>query len=139
MPPVLLRGDDPAGYVLSANNERGHLSLPERAAATALTLSTNGKRTDDGKWAYGSVSAAAPDVQDSGRSAWSEAMRGAGLVLDYLGEAHLKRVAAGLEALDAAVRHAKKAKAEQARVKDLPADLRALAETDAATTRHPRP
>jgi hypothetical protein len=116
-------GDDPEGYVLSTN-ERRHMSLPERAAATALTLATNGGR-ENGRWKRGSVPA---DSTGSGNS-WQARMTDTGLVLDYLGEGRLRRVAEGKEALDAAVNAAKKAKAEQARVKDLPDDLRTLVET----------
>jgi hypothetical protein len=118
-------GDDPEGYVLSTN-ERRHMSLPERAAATALTLATNGGRAK-GRWKRGSVPDN-PESRNSGKT-WADAMTSAGLVLDYLGEGRLRRVAEGKEALDAAVNAAKKTKAEQARVKDLPDDLRTLVET----------
>lgn len=123
---------DPVAYVLSANNERRHLSLPERAAATALTLATNGKR-ENGRWEYGAVSATEPENTGSRKSTWSDAMRLAGLVFDFLGAERLRRVAEGKEALDAAVQHARQAKAEQARIKDLPDDLRALVEADELT------
>jgi len=80
-------------YVLSANNERRHLSMPERAAATALTLATDGKR-DGGRWEYGSViKGTAPESGGSAKSGWSARMKDAGLVYDYLGAERLKRVA----------------------------------------------
>ena len=123
-------GDDPVGYILSANNERRHLSLPERAAATALTLALNGSRKD-GRWDYGAVGRTDPKVDD--RQNWSTYMARAGLVLDYLGEARLKRVADCKDALDAAVNQAKEEKARQARRKDLPDDLRALVDADELT------
>ena len=57
----------------------------------------------------------------------------AGLVLDHLGEARLKRVVEGTEALDDAVSQAKEEKARQARRKELPADLGALVDADELT------
>jgi hypothetical protein len=74
-------GDDPVGYVLSANNQRRHLTLPRRAAATALTLAGDGRR-GNGRWNRDSV----PDMPDvSGQSSssegWIAAMSRAGAVL----------------------------------------------------------
>jgi hypothetical protein len=128
-------GDDPAGYVLSANNERRHLSLPERAAATALTLALDGRRTN-GRWKYGAVSATAPESGGSATSgSWQHRMKDAGLILDYLGEARLKRIVQGKTSLDAEVAKAKTARAEQKRVKDLPDDLRVIVEAGELSVR----
>ena len=88
-------------YVLSANNERRHLSMPERAAATALTLATDGKR-ENGRWERGAVKGTEPTNSGSANNSWSCRMRDAGLVFDYLGAERLKHVANGQEALDAA-------------------------------------
>ncbi len=56
------------------------MSLPERAAAVALTLATEGRRVN-GRWERGSV----PEAPDSGGSAntWQARMKDAGLVLDH--------------------------------------------------------
>lgn len=121
--------DDPVAYVLSANNERRHMSLPERAAATALTLATNGHR-QDGRWTYGKVSETSPDSQDLGN--WTECMRRAGLVLDHSPDL-LPRVAAGNLALDAAVREATAKREERKRRAELPEDLGVLVDNGELT------
>lgn len=90
--------------------------LPERAAATALTLASAGKR-NGGRWEYGAVSETVPENGGSPKSTWAAHMRDAGLVLDMLGAARLHRVANGLEALDAAVRHAREAKESEEALK----------------------
>jgi len=116
-------GDDPVSYILSANNERRHLSLPQRAAATALTLAQAGRRKD-GRWMRGSV----PEQPDSGRSSssgWVKAISEAGLVLDHCPEL-LPKVAAGSEALDSAVNKAQGIKRDKDQRKELPGDLGAL-------------
>jgi hypothetical protein len=88
--------------VLSANNERRHLSLPEGAAATALTLGAVGARVN-GRWQRGSV----PDIDGSvNKGSWSQRMKEAGLVIDHLPDL-LPGVASGVMALDAAVNEAK--------------------------------
>lgn len=119
-------GDDPEGYVLSSNNERRHLSLPERAAATALTLFVAGKR-DGGRWEYGAVNGTDPDSGNPRN--WARLLTDAGLVLDYLGEGRLRRVAEGKEALDGAVQKAKAERELMERYEALPAELRALVDT----------
>lgn len=112
---------DPVARVLSANNERRHLSLPERAAATALTLATNGHR-ENGRWKRGSV----PEVAiTESRNTWQDAVRQAGLVLDHLPDL-LQKVAAGEVALDAAVRKATEVRDTKKRRAELPDDLGAL-------------
>ena len=60
-----------------------HVSTGQRAMCEALMLVADGKRKG-GKWAYGS----ARNTQDSGlsSSAWTEAMRQAGTILDYATE-----------------------------------------------------
>lgn len=120
---VQYEGDDPIGYVLSSNNERRHMSLPERAAAVALTLATDGAR-ENGRWAYGKVSETSPDSDD--RQNWTTFMSRAGLVLDMLGADVLQAVAKGGRALDDAYSQAVAAKAEAKRRAELPDDLGAL-------------
>src|SRR5262245_1065618 len=70
---------DPVARILSANNERRHLTLPQRAAAVALTLAADGQRIR-GRWKRGTV----PKPVDRPISnAWEVAMKRAGVVLDY--------------------------------------------------------
>lgn len=108
---------DASLYIIAVNGHRRHQSLPEQAAAVALTLALDGKR-NGGRWEYGAVTATAPETGGSSES-WTRYLTMCGLVLDYLGEARLKRVAHGKEALDAAVQHARKAKAEEERAEAL--------------------
>lgn len=116
---------DPVAYVLSANNERRHMSLPERAAATALTLATEGHR-QNGKWARGSV----PDAPESTRSrTWADAMMRAGVVLDQLQADVLRAIATGERALDDAYTEARRAKQRTDRLRELGTDLAALVES----------
>lgn len=61
--------------------ERRHLSLPERAAATALTLAQNGNR-ENGRWKYSALSETAPNDDALHNSSWRKAMANAGLVFD---------------------------------------------------------
>lgn len=60
----------------------------------------------------------------------------AGLVLDYLGEGRLRRVAEGEEALHSAVRDVKETRETEARIGDLPDDLRALVEAGELTVKN---
>jgi hypothetical protein len=122
---------DPVSLVLSENNERRHLSLPERAAATALTLATEGQR-ENGKWKYGTVSATAPERSESGASGWTQRMAEAGVVLDHAAEL-LPKVAAGNMALDAAVQQANKIRDEKKRRAELPDDLGVLVDSGELT------
>ena len=117
-------GADPVAYILSANNERRHLSLPQRAAATALTLAQDGRRKG-GKWDYGTVSESEPNGKDLNRSSWKVHMAHAGTVLDHCPEL-LPKVAVGEVALDAAVKEATEIRKDKEQRKDLPNDLGAL-------------
>lgn len=121
---------DPIAFVLSANNERRHLSLPQRAAATALTLATNGHRSN-GRWRRDSVPQD-PAITESGNSGWLQRMTEAGLVLDHLPDL-LPRVAAGDIALDDAYRRAVAARDEKKRRAELPDDLGALVDAGELT------
>lgn len=116
-------------YVLSSNNERRHLSLPERAAATALTLATDGHR-ENGRWKRGAV----PDIGESPNktSTWQAHMRDSGTVLDNAPEL-LPQVAAGQLALDAAVRQATEIREEKKRRAELPDDLGVLVDNGELT------
>jgi hypothetical protein len=123
-------GDDPVGYVLSANNERRHLSLPQRAAATALTLAEGGYRQANSRWVHGAV----PDGNgnpESGKT-WQNAMSQAGTVLDHAPDL-LPKIAAGRLALDAAVKQANQIREEKARRAELPDDLGALVDAEELT------
>lgn len=48
-------GDDLAEYVIDCNSARRHMSTGARAMSTALVLSEDGKREDDGRWSYGQL------------------------------------------------------------------------------------
>lgn len=119
---------DPVAYVLSSN-ERRHMTLPERAAAVALTLAADGRR-HNGRWKYGAVNETAPESHNRGN--WTEYMRRAGLVLDHAPDL-LPQVAAGILALDAAVNEATRVREQKAQLAGLPADLRTLVEAREVT------
>ena len=112
---------DAIAYVLSANNERRHLTLPQRAAAVALTLASDGKRAA-GRWKRDSVPM--PDTLGS-QSNWAYCMAEAGLVLDHCPE-WLPKVVAGTESLDAAVKKATEIQRDKAKRSSLPEDLGVL-------------
>jgi hypothetical protein len=113
---------DAVAYVLSANNERRHLSLPERAAATALTLATNGHRKNE-RWTYGKVAETSPDSKDSKN--WTTYMAMSGVVLDHV-PGLLQNVADGHDSLDSIYRYALQIRDEKARRTELPDDLGVL-------------
>lgn len=115
---------DPAGFVLSANTHRRHMSTGARAMATALTLDAAGLRVN-GRWRRGSV-----DIGESPNTGtWRAAMKQAGVVLDEARDLAAD-VIVGRIALDAAHRtaaDARKAKRIEAEAIDaLPDDLRVL-------------
>lgn len=118
---------DAVARVLSANNERRHLSLPERAAATALTLATDGHRSN-GRWTRGTV----PVITESGNNTWLNLVSRAGLVLDHAPDL-LPQVAAGEIALDAAVKQASEIRDTKKRRAELPDDLGALVDAGQVT------
>jgi hypothetical protein len=127
VPDYVTYDGDPIAYILSANNERRHLSLPERAAATALTLAADGRR-ENGRWKRGSVPEGEKG-ESAPKETWKRRMTEAGLVLDHAPEL-LPQVAAGELALDAAVKEAAQRREQQAQLGGLPIDLRALVEAE---------
>ena len=94
---VEYEGDDLAEYVIDCNVTRRNMSTGARAMATALVLAADGRR-EDGKWRRGSVLGA--DVTES-RNNWKDAVRQAGVVLDWAPEV-ADQVADGTLALNAA-------------------------------------
>jgi hypothetical protein len=119
---VTYDGPDPVGFVLSENQERRHMTLPERAAATTLSLATDGKRKN-GRWARGAVRAINESVNSG---TWSQLMAHAGLALDVLGQSEVERVSHGEVALDELYRLASQEREKRKRRRELPADLGAL-------------
>lgn len=71
--------DKIAAFITSANSQRRNQTTGQKAMAVAEQLAAEGKRKN-GRWSYGSIQNA--DIRTSDR-AWIDAMRLAGLVLDY--------------------------------------------------------
>lgn len=122
---------DAVGYVLSANNERRHLTLPQRAAATALTLATEGHRLM-GRWRKGTIPDAPGNSSGSVSTGWYQRVAEAGTVLDNAPDL-LPKVAAGTLALDAALRKASEIRETKKRRAELPDDLGALVDAGELT------
>lgn len=103
---------DPIAFVAARNGERRHLPVGARAMATAVMLANAGRRKN-GRWQYGSVLNSQTVGNSSG---WAEAIRRAGLVIDWAPEL-ADAVTTELMTLAAAVDVAKTrmADAEQAR------------------------
>ena len=84
---ALYEGDDPAGYVLSKNIHRRHLSPGQQAMTAAVVLKEDGRRVE-GRWVRGSVvnpnSGTSTGITDS--KTWQNAMTRAGIILDYAPE-----------------------------------------------------
>ena len=88
---ALYEGDEPAGYVLSKNIHRRHLSPGQQAMTAALVLKEDGRRIE-GRWVRGSVvnpnvnpnSGTTTGITDS--KTWQNAMTRAGIILDYAPE-----------------------------------------------------
>jgi hypothetical protein len=126
-PEFALFPGDPLAFVVSENNERRHMTVPQRAAAVALTLASDGKR-QNGRWRYGSASVEFPE---SGKS-WSNSLSRAGVVLDENPD-ELPEVVTGAVALDDAYRRAVASRKERERRDELPTDLRALVDAGTIT------
>lgn len=119
---------DPVARVVSANNERRHLSTGRRAMATALTLAENGRR-EGGRWKRGSV----PDANtEIGNSTWANNMKMAGVVLDWKPDLAWDVVTDKVKLADA-YDQAVKARKHAERIAELPDDLRALVEAGEVT------
>ena len=79
------------------------MSTGARAMSTALVLDADGRR-NGGRWKRGSVGAG--DIQDSLNSgAWREALRNAGVIIDFAPDLS-SQVVDGSLALDAAFKEA---------------------------------
>jgi hypothetical protein len=74
------QGGDPAGFVLSQNHARRHMSTGARAMAAARLLQAAGKRKN-GRWLRGSVDGIA-NISNTA-SARQAAMRKAGVIVDH--------------------------------------------------------
>jgi hypothetical protein len=70
--------DDLAEYVIDCNVTRRNMSTGARAMATALVLAADGRR-ENGRWKRGSVDVGNTDS----RNTWQDALRQAGVVLDF--------------------------------------------------------
>lgn len=109
-PLVELFDDDPWTYSRSVNLWRRNMTTGQRAASCAISLASEGKRSD-GRWAYGSVPDADDENNGSVTSGWQQRMKEAGFILDWLPEL-LYDVRDGDIALDAAYKKAKDRKAQ---------------------------
>lgn len=129
----IYEGDDLGAFVRS-RNERRHQSTGSRAMSTALSLQRDGYR-ENGRWKRGSVEIS----QNSGLSRWSEAIRCAGVVLDFAPELAVD-VVAGIIALDAAYRQADQLRqsVEAEKIAKKAAEKRAREEAKAAAERDAR-
>lgn len=130
---VVYEGDDPAGFVLSQNVARRHMTTGQQAMSTALVLADAGKR-ENGRWAHKALATA--EMPESGHfKTWRNALNQAGLILDFLPEA-ATAVVDGITSLDAAYREAERRRdiereslAEQERIEAEEAEaLRKLAD-----------
>lgn len=74
---VVYDGDDPAGFVLSQNVARRHLTTGQQAMSTALVLVDAGLRKN-GRWSRDSGISASGSI-----AGWSQRMAEAGTVLDF--------------------------------------------------------
>lgn len=115
---------DPVALVLSANNERRHLTTGQRAIATALTLAALGKR-QNGRWTKKAI----PNDQKSDRSrGWEVAMWQAGVVLDHASDLAADVVTGGM-ALSAAFDQAEANRKANERIAKVGPDLATLIES----------
>jgi len=123
---------NPAGLIVAANVRHRHLSLGQRAMATAMELVESGKR-QNGRFKRGSVPEA-PDNGGSSISGWIKSVTNAGVVLDYRADL-ADEVLLGSMALDAAHQEARQERDRQTvraeKLAELPADLAALVEAGA--------
>lgn len=124
---VVYEGDDLAEYVIDCNVTRRNMSTGARAMATALVLAEDGRR-NNGRWKRGSV-----DIGESPNSStWQDALKRAGVILDFAPELAADVVAGDLtlnaayqkadeirrseEAEELAEKARKKQEAERARI-----------------------
>ena len=110
---VVYEGADLAEYVLDANITRRNMTTGQRAMATALVLEADGRRAN-GRWKRGSIQDGIKG--DSLLSTWKDALKNAGVVLDY-SPALAGRVLDGTLALDAAYKEANEIKQSEERDK----------------------
>lgn len=107
--PSLDTADKVAAFIHRANAQRRMVSTGQKAMAQAMYLAGLGRRKN-GRWARGSV--AIPDVGNSEKKAWQNAMHVAGLVIDHAPDLALK-VKAGAITLNEAATEAEAARDEQ--------------------------
>lgn len=119
---VVYDGDDPWGFVMSANVHRRHLSSGQRAMALAIFLVETGQRKN-GRFRPGALKTAlAVDLQKASASGVAHA----GFVLDHAPDL-AESVMEGALALDAAYNQARRTADEAARGKERLEALRLLA------------
>ena len=129
---VVYEGDNPVARIMSLNLGSRDYTTGQKAMMTAIGLVEQGLRhTESGRWKRDSI----PDAPDTVRShdTWTDAVKRAGLVLDYLPDL-ADEVILGETALSSAYEQAtKKRDEDKARTEalaSLPADLAALVENN---------
>lgn len=97
---------DALSFMLHDNDARKHQTTGQLAAEKALTLDSAGWRSNQ-RWKRGTV-----DITEFGNSGsdWSNRMREAGVILDYLGRDALAEVAQGDVAINAKFEEARREK-----------------------------
>lgn len=97
---------DPLDFMLHDNDARKHQTTGQLAAEKALTLDRAGWRVNN-RWKRGTV-----DITEFGNSGsdWSNRMREAGVILDYIGREVLAEVAQGATTIHAAYEDAQREK-----------------------------
>lgn len=122
----------PAAVIVAANVRHRHLSLGQRAMATAMELVESGKRKN-GRFQRGSVPES-PDNPSGLGHGWREMVRQAGIILDWREDLG-NEVLLGELGLDAAYQEARQERDMQTtraeKLAQLPADLAALVEAGA--------
>lgn len=134
---VIYEGTDFAEYVIDCNVTRRNMSTGARAMSTALVLMEDGRR-ENGRWKRGSVLGGDADITDS-RNTWKDALRQAGVVLDYKPDL-ADEVVAGTVTLDNAYQQANEIKrsAEAEKVLERERRKRAKEEEAAEAERNAR-
>lgn len=118
---------DPVAFIVQVNADRRHLSTGQRAMAVAIGLVDVGARSN-GRFKRGSV----PDNPSSRDKTWAEAVRRAGLVLDYAPELADQVLMGGL-ALDAAHKQADDVRRRKERLAALDTERAGLVESGVVT------
>lgn len=85
---------DPLAFMLHDNDARKHQTTGQLAAEKALTLDSAGWRVNN-RWKRGTVSMLDGDIDTSVNSSWSQRMKEAGVILDFLGRDVLGLIAQG--------------------------------------------